>query len=52
MDMKFIILAGVVAMAASAASIHDFSMKSIDGKDLPLSSYKGKAVLIVNTASR
>ena len=41
-------------MAASAfsASIHDFAMKSIDGKDLPLSSYKGKVVLVVNTASQ
>ena len=34
------------------ASIHDFTMKSIDGKDLPLSSFKGKAVLVVNTASQ
>lgn len=39
-------------MAASAASIHDFSMKSIDGKDLPLVTYKGKVVLVVNTASQ
>ena len=35
-----------------AASIHDFTLKSIDGKDLPLSGYKGKIVLIVNTASQ
>ena len=34
------------------ASIHDFTMKSIDGKDLPLLSFKGKAVLVVNTASQ
>lgn len=34
------------------ASMHDFTMKSIDGKDLPLSSFKGKAVLVVNTASQ
>ncbi len=34
------------------ASIYDFSMKSIDGKDLPLSTFKGKPVLIVNTASK
>ena len=35
-----------------AASIHDFTLTSIDGKDLPLASYKGKVVLIVNTASQ
>ncbi len=34
------------------ASIHDFSLKSIDGQDLALSAYKGKTVLIVNTASQ
>lgn len=32
-------------------SIYDFSVKSIDGKEVALSAYKGKALLIVNTAS-
>lgn len=32
-------------------TIYDFTMKSIDGKDVPLSNYKGKVVLIVNVAS-
>ena len=31
---------------------YDFSFKSIDGKPLPLSSFKGKAVLVVNVASQ
>lgn len=39
---------GNMAMAESA---HDFSFDSIDGGALPLSQYKGKAVLVVNTAS-
>jgi len=30
---------------------HAFSFTSIEGKPLPLSQYKGKAVLVVNTAS-
>lgn len=30
---------------------HTFSFKSIDGKPFPLSQFKGKAVLVVNTAS-
>ena len=31
---------------------YDFSFKSIDGKPLPLSTFKGKAVLVVNVASQ
>ena len=32
-------------------SVHDFKVKTIDGKEASLSQYKGKALLIVNTAS-
>lgn len=32
-------------------NVHDFQVKTIDGQDLSLSKYKGKALLIVNTAS-
>jgi glutathione peroxidase len=48
-------LAAVVSLAASAlsaASIYDYTINSIDGKPTPLSSYKGKVVLLVNVASR
>lgn len=31
---------------------HDFSFTAIDGQPLPLSQYRGKAVLVVNTASQ
>lgn len=33
-------------------TIYDFKMKSIDGKDVSLADYKGKVLLIVNTASK
>lgn len=33
------------------ANVHALTVKSLDGKDVPLANYKGKAVLIVNTAS-
>jgi len=33
-------------------SVHDFTMKNIDGKDVKLNTYKGKVVMIVNTASK
>ncbi len=33
-------------------SIYDYSVKSLEGKDVNLSQYKGKYMLIVNTASK
>jgi len=33
-------------------SVHDFSATSLDGKPVDLSSYKGKVLVIVNTASK
>jgi glutathione peroxidase len=33
-------------------SAYDFSFKSIDGQPLPMSAFKGKAVLVVNVASQ
>lgn len=53
---------GLLAIAAStnaeqgepmnAASIDDFTMQTIDGNEKPLAAYQGKALLVVNTASR
>ena len=40
------------ALIASAASVYDYTLKSIDGKSTPLSTFKGKVVLLVNVASR
>lgn len=37
--------------AALAKSAHDFAFTSIEGARLPMASYAGKAVLLVNTAS-
>jgi glutathione peroxidase len=34
------------------SNAYDFSFTSIDGDPLPLSTFKGKPVLVVNTASR
>jgi glutathione peroxidase len=33
-------------------NVYDFSAEDIDGKKVPLKDYKGKALLIVNTASQ
>lgn len=35
-----------------AESVFDFTVKDIDGKDVSLSEYKGKLMLIVNVASK
>lgn len=37
--------------AAAETSAHDFSFESIDGGSLPMSSFAGQTVMVVNTAS-
>jgi glutathione peroxidase len=46
--------AAVLAIAASPVgpqSAYQFNMKTIDGKPMPFDKYKGKVLLVVNTAS-
>jgi glutathione peroxidase len=38
-------------MAAQASTIFDFTLNDIDGKPVPLSQFRGKTLLLVNTAS-
>jgi glutathione peroxidase len=38
-------------MPPQSSSIYDFTMNDIDGKPVPLSQFRGKTVLLVNTAS-
>src|SRR5665648_210506 len=40
------------AIAQEQKSFYNFTVKSIDGKEFPLSQLKGKKVLVVNTASK
>jgi glutathione peroxidase len=49
---SILMTAGLFATALNAASVYDFTMKSIDGKPTPLAEFKGKVVLLVNVASR
>ncbi|XP_068652058.1 probable phospholipid hydroperoxide glutathione peroxidase [Aristolochia californica] len=42
----------VYATAATEKSVHEFTVKDIDGKEASLSKFKGKVLLIVNVASR
>jgi len=40
------------AITQVGGSIYDFKMKSLDGKEIDFSQYRGKSLLIVNTASK
>jgi glutathione peroxidase len=50
--LTLIVFLAAGATAAHAASIYDFTMKSIDGQPVSLKTYSGKVVLLVNVASR
>jgi glutathione peroxidase len=50
--MRYLVPALALLAPLYAASVHDFELNTIDGKKMPLSAYKGKVVLLVNTASR
>lgn len=39
-------------VTSAPSSVYDFKLKTIDGKNFSLAKYKGKKVLIVNTASK
>ncbi|MEI9921165.1 MAG: glutathione peroxidase [Bacteroidota bacterium] len=41
-----------LALVAPEKSLYDFKMPALDGKAVDFSKYKGKTVLIVNTASK
>ena len=48
----FCLLAMMGMQTLSAQSIYDFKVKDDAGRDVSLSEYKGKVLLIVNTATR
>ncbi len=50
--MKLAFALACILMPLQAASVHDFELNTIDGQKMPLSTYKGKVVLLVNTASQ
>jgi glutathione peroxidase len=54
--MKTLVLLVAISLmqiaAAGAASLYDITVKNIDGKNVSLSDYKGKVLLIVNVASK
>jgi glutathione peroxidase len=49
--LAFLFLFFGFIMSAQATTLHDFTLTGIDGKQMALDSYRGKVVLVVNTAS-
>ena len=54
LKLATLVLLGLVTMAtqASAASLYDFTLPSLEGKPMPIADFKGKVILMVNVASR
>lgn len=50
--MKSLILAMIVASTLTGGSIYDFKIAGLDGNDIDFSKFKGKKIMIVNTASK
>lgn len=42
---------GRIVMAAQTGSVYDFTLNDIDGKPVSLSQFRGKVLMVVNTAS-
>jgi len=50
--MKTLIVGLLIAVTMSGTSIYDFKVAGLDGNEIDFSQFKGKKIMIVNTASR
>jgi len=50
--MKALLIALIVSVTVGGPAIYDFKVPGLDGKDIDFSAYKGKKIMIVNTASK
>ena len=50
--MKSLFLTMIIATTLTGGSIYDFKVAGLDGTDIDFSQYKGKKIMIVNTASK
>ena len=50
--MKSLIIAMIVASTLTGGSIYDFKVAGLDGMEIDFSQFKGKKIMIVNTASK
>lgn len=50
--MKTLLVATLLSVMLSGASFYDFKVEGLDGTPIDFSKFKGKKVLVVNTASK
>ena len=50
--MKTLLLALIISVTVGGPSIYDFKVAGLDGNEIDFSAYKGKKIMIVNTASK
>jgi glutathione peroxidase len=50
--MKILFFGMLLTIALTATSIYDFKVAGLDGNEIDFSQFKGKKILIVNTASQ
>ncbi len=50
--MKILVILFSLLFVTAPATVYDFKLKSIEGNAFSLAKYKGKKVLIINTASK
>lgn len=50
--MKALFLAMILSTTLTGGSIYDFKVAGLDGNDIDFSAFKGKKIMIVNTASK
>src|SRR5204862_6738728 len=50
--MKTLMLSLILVASVTGGTIYDFKVTGLDGTDIDFSQYKGKKILIVNTASK
>jgi glutathione peroxidase len=49
--MKTLIITSLLSLMLTGNSFYDFKVQGLDGKEINLAKFKGKKVLVVNTAS-
>ena len=50
--MKTLLVALIISVTVGAPGIYDFKVAGLDGNEIDFSAYKGKKIMIVNTASK
>src|ERR1700735_5169185 len=50
--LRVLILSIFLFVGTGASSVYDFKVTGLDGKPLDIAQFKGKKILVVNTASR